>query len=405
MCGRTRCTLRPDDVLRASHLNGRCLRHVDMDRYRPSYNVSPGFNLPVIRREDGQGEDGLGQVQGQEAEQGVVLQCMKWGLIPSFTKKTEKPDHYKMFNAQSESIREKVSFRRLVPANRCLVAVEGFFEWKKDGSKRQPYYIHFKDGRPMVFAALFDSWKNSEGEILYTFTVITTSSSSSLTWLHDRMPVILGNKESIEMWLNASSSSNLDAVLKPYGDTDLAWYPVTPAMGKPSFDGPQCIKELKINQSRPISLFFSKKGPGKQLDSKPHGRITEEEATEIHPTKMGENVTEDPENSSPPTDKDDSKPGVSEACDKEAINITTKREYEELSGDTKHSDVEANEQRSSPLQKRLKDERGETVVHRNEEMKKPSPDRINKLGKSSTKKKASDAKDKQLTLLSYFGKG
>lgn len=63
-------------------------------RYRPSYNVSPGFNLPVIRREDGQGADCQGQ--GQDAEQGVVLHCMKWGLIPSFTKKTEKPDHYKM---------------------------------------------------------------------------------------------------------------------------------------------------------------------------------------------------------------------------------------------------------------------------------------------------------------------
>lgn len=52
--------------------------------------------MPVIRREDGQAADGLSQVQGQDAEQGAVLHCMKWGLIPSFTKKSEKPDHYKM---------------------------------------------------------------------------------------------------------------------------------------------------------------------------------------------------------------------------------------------------------------------------------------------------------------------
>lgn len=135
-------------------------------RYRPAYNVSPGFNLPVVRRDDG------------SDSQGAVLQCMKWGLIPGFTKKTDKPDHYRMvihpliiiytsrspffhvipnlvlkdsiisscimfyysfnlclfrfqFNARSESICEKASFRRLVPNNRCLVAVEGYalYNW------------------------------------------------------------------------------------------------------------------------------------------------------------------------------------------------------------------------------------------------------------------------------------
>ncbi|KAL3622384.1 hypothetical protein CASFOL_033795 [Castilleja foliolosa] len=118
--------------------------------YRPSYNVAPGFNVPVVRSDD------------EGDTNGVVLHCMKWGLIPSFTKKTEKIDHFRMFNARSESIREKASFRRLIPKNRCLVSFEGFYEWKKDGSKKQPYHVHFKDGRPMVFAALYDSWKNSE---------------------------------------------------------------------------------------------------------------------------------------------------------------------------------------------------------------------------------------------------
>uniref|UniRef100_A0A7N2MLC0 Embryonic stem cell-specific 5-hydroxymethylcytosine-binding protein n=1 Tax=Quercus lobata TaxID=97700 RepID=A0A7N2MLC0_QUELO len=91
---------------------------------------------------------------------------------------------YMLFNARFESINEKASFCRLIPKNRCLVAVEGFYEWKKDGQKKQPYYIHFKDGRPLVFAALYDAWENSEGEILYTFTILTTSSSSALQWLH-----------------------------------------------------------------------------------------------------------------------------------------------------------------------------------------------------------------------------
>ncbi|XP_031263352.1 uncharacterized protein LOC116121546 isoform X2 [Pistacia vera] len=227
MCGRARCTLRVDDIPRACHRTNGPVRTVNTDRYRPSYNVAPGSNFPVVRRDDG--SDG----------EGVVLHCMKWGLIPSFTKKSEKPDFYKMFNARSESVSEKASFRRLLPKSRCLVAVEGFYEWKKDGSKKQPYYIHFKDGRPLVFAALYDSWESSE----------------------DRMPVILGDKGATDIWLNGSSSSKFDMMLKPYEDSDLVWYPVTPAMGKASFDGPECIKEiqLKTEGKNPISNFFLKK--------------------------------------------------------------------------------------------------------------------------------------------------
>ncbi|XP_011089624.1 embryonic stem cell-specific 5-hydroxymethylcytosine-binding protein [Sesamum indicum] len=266
MCGRGRGTLRPDDFPRACHLNGRPVRHLNMDRYQPSYNVAPGFNVPVVRRDEEGDSDG------------VVLHCMKWGLIPSFTKKNEKIDHFRMFNARCESIREKASFRRLLPKNRCLVSFEGFYEWKKDGLRKQPYYIHFKDGRPLIFAGLFDSWRSSEGEILYSFTIVTTTSSSSLEWLHDRMPVVLGNKESTDSWLNDAPLSNLDKILKPYEGTDLAWYPVTTAIGKLSLNGPECIKEIQIKteETKSISQFFSKK----DICAKPPIKKEPVEATE-----------------------------------------------------------------------------------------------------------------------------
>ncbi|XP_021907327.1 uncharacterized protein LOC110821713 [Carica papaya] len=281
MCGRAQCTLRADDIPRACHRNNAPVRFLNTDRYRPSYNVSPGWNLSVVRR------DG-----GAESE-GVVVHCMKWGLIPSFTKKSEKPDFYKMFNARSESISEKASFRRLLPKNRCLIAVEGFYEWKKHGSKKQPYYIHFKDGRPLVFAALYDSWENSEGEILDTFTIVTTSSSSRLRWLHDRMPVILADKASTDTWLNISSTPKFDSVLKPYEKDDLVWYPVTPAMGKPSFDGPECIKEipLKKEEKNQILKFFSTKESRKE-GSKRHEENPLDESVK---TGFQKNLKEEPE--------------------------------------------------------------------------------------------------------------
>ncbi|XP_045795293.1 abasic site processing protein YoqW isoform X1 [Trifolium pratense] len=351
MCGRTRCSLRADDFPRACHRTTAPTRLLHIDRYRPSNNVSPGFNVPIIRREDG------------SENEGHVVQCMKWGLIPSFTKKTEKPDHYKMFNARSESIDEKASFRRLLPKNRCLVAVDGFYEWKKDGSKKQPYYIHFKDGRPLVFAALYDSWQNSEGEILYTFTIVTTSSSSAFQSLHDRMPVILGDKVSTDTWL--SSTSGFKSVMKPYEESDLSWYPVTPAMGKPSFDGPECIKEIQIKTEGniPISKFFSRKRAVDE-DTKPEHKVCHE------PVKI-EQTKDLSEEAKTEEERDSNLKSSGSSPSQNVTKFPIKREYDSISFDSK-----------------------------------PSLANIDQVSVNAAKKKekAKAVDDKQPTLFCYFGK-
>ena len=125
MCGRSRCTLRADDIPRACYRNNSSVRNLHMDRsvlttnhfssfllllllsiiilitiiyrYRPSYNVSPGHHLPVVRREQGSSSSSAASAAAAASESdAVVVHCMKWGLIPSFTKKSDKPDHYKM---------------------------------------------------------------------------------------------------------------------------------------------------------------------------------------------------------------------------------------------------------------------------------------------------------------------
>ncbi|KAL6217813.1 hypothetical protein ACLB2K_011030 [Fragaria x ananassa] len=347
MCGRARCTLRADDISRACYRNHGPVRSVNMDRYQPRYNVSPGANLPVVRRGD-----------GADGEDGVVLHCMKWGLIPSFTKKTEKPDHYRMFNARSESICEKASFRRLVSKSRCVVAVEGFYEWNKDGSKKQPYYVHFKDGRPLLFAALYDSWENSEGEKLYTFTIITTSSSSALGWLHDRMPVVLGDKESFDTWLDGSSASNFDKLLKPYEGPDLVWYPVTPAMGKVSFDGPECSNEIKLKTdgTNSITKFFSTKGTKKE-EINPKDTSLHDSSVK---TEFPESLNEEPETKeekvqpSSTVKCEDSKSSVSILSQEDASKEQTKRDYEEFLADSKPLPNESDKKSSaSPAKKKV----------------------------------------------------
>lgn len=364
MCGRARCTVRPDVISAACGINNGFTSTVQMDRYRPRYNVSPGSYMPVVRR--GSGSDG--QTQGDAKGQGHVLHCMKWGLIPSFTKKTEKPDHYRMFNARSESICEKASFRRLVPNNRCLVTVEGFYEWKKDGSKKQPYYIHFKNGQPLVFAALYDSWGNSEGEVLYTFTIVTTSSSSALQWLHDRMPVILGNKSCIDEWLNGPSSSKVVTILKPYEDSDLAWYPVTPAMGKPSFDSPECIIEipLKSEEKNLISNFFSKKKDSNEEQLDPKVETSNEPVEEAPAESLGAEASKISSYFKEESRHSENTVSSLDHCEEQKCGV--KRDYDH--------DV------------------------------KPNSDNNEMLRLSPAKKKGSakNAGDKQQTLLSFFGK-
>ncbi|KZV46808.1 embryonic stem cell-specific 5-hydroxymethylcytosine-binding protein-like [Dorcoceras hygrometricum] len=380
MCGRARCTLRPDDFSRACHLSSRPVRHLDMDRYRPSYNVAPGFNVPVIRRDD----------------DGFVLHCMKWGLIPSFTNKTEKPDYFRMFNARSESLREKASFRRLLPTNRCLVSVEGFYEWKKDGQKKQPYYIHFNDDRPLVFAALFDSWKNSE-EVIYTFTIVTTSSSSALEWLHDRMPVILGDKESTDLWLSDSLPSDLDKIFKPYDESDLVWYPVTPAMGKLSCNGPECIKKVKAEEIRSISHFFSTKVsrlPEPELEK----TTIKKEILEAGQPKC---IKEEPEGHSKFEDtrvKDES----IEAGHRKFVNEEPEPQYDYHESVTAEDENDLKGDVSTLLSK------GVSPVKRGYEefptAAKPFAKETNRQHKSPDRKKRKGPADTQSTLFSYFGR-
>ncbi|KAL5794591.1 hypothetical protein ACOSP7_003185 [Xanthoceras sorbifolium] len=395
MCGRARCTLRADDIPRACNRTGAPVGTINMDRYRPSYNIAPGSNLPVVRRADGSDGDGF------------LLHSMKWGLIPKFTKKTEKPDFYKMFNARSESITEKVSFRRLLPKNRCLVAVEGFYEWKKDGSKKQPYYIHFKDGRPLVFAALYDSWESSEGEILYTFTILTTSSSSALQWLHDRMPVILGNKESTDTWLKGSSSSKFDMMLKPYEGSDLVWYPVTPAMGKPTVDGPECIKEIQLKtDGNPISNFFLRKEIKEQSNMEEKSLF--DDSVKTNPLK---GLKEEPI-------KEIKKEGESDleqknSCDiSDLANQPKRLKQEHVTADDsgiQSSVKEGNHNAKSSIsilanENTAKRQKTEDIEEFVADLK-SAPHRIDKLGTIAVKKgNVKDAGGKQPTLFSYFGK-
>ncbi|KAI3439013.1 hypothetical protein D9Q98_001425 [Chlorella vulgaris] len=237
MCGRARCTLGAQEVLRTA----RASDWIDQESYQPSYNAAPGACFPVVRSGDG-GEP--------------VVHTMRWGLVPSFTKPGEKPNFFRMFNARSETVAEKASFRRLIPARRCLIPVDGFYEWVKEKDGKQPYYVHLSTGEPLVFAGLWDTWQSAEGT-MHSFTILTCDSCKRLDWLHDRMPVVLRTPEAQQRWLRTDDKDTLGTLHKlyvPYNGEDLVWHPVTRQMNTFKFQGPECCKELKIPSA---ATFFA----------------------------------------------------------------------------------------------------------------------------------------------------
>lgn len=117
------------------------------DAYFPSENCSPGARMGVLRLAGSNSQD-------EDSEKRIILEGMRWGLVPSFTKAGEKPNFFRMFNARSETVPTKSIFSRLLQSNRCIVCIDGFYEWKDEHKGKQPYYIHFKD-RPMLCAGMY----------------------------------------------------------------------------------------------------------------------------------------------------------------------------------------------------------------------------------------------------------
>ncbi|UCG28844.1 MAG: SOS response-associated peptidase [Bacteroidales bacterium] len=180
---------------------------IDPDNYRPSYYYH-AFELPRI------------PVISSENPDSVRL--FQWGLIPSWSRNEEFANdiRYKTFNAKAETITEKPSFRNAVKIHRCLVISRGFYEWQTVGREKFPYFIYLRNNEIFAFAGIFDSWTNHEtGEILNTFSIITTAANPLLEKIHNikkRMPVILSPEDEWQ-WLDTSVplSQSLQ-LLKPY---------------------------------------------------------------------------------------------------------------------------------------------------------------------------------------------
>jgi putative SOS response-associated peptidase YedK len=139
------------------------------------------------------------------------IKLYTWGLIPFWCKDEAyaREIRLKTFNARAESITEKASYRHLIKSKKCLVPVNGFYEWQARGKEKQPYFIRVRESEAFTLAGLYDQWTNKvTGEILETFTIITTAANPLMEKIHNtkkRMPVIL-NREDEKAWIDHSLS-------------------------------------------------------------------------------------------------------------------------------------------------------------------------------------------------------
>jgi putative SOS response-associated peptidase YedK len=161
----------------------------DLSSFAPRYNIAPSQEVPVIVHNEGVNE----------------LKWMKWGLVPNWAPDPSIGE--RMINARAETITEKPSFKRLVQQRHCLIPADGFYEWRREGNGKVPVWIHLKNKEPFAFAGLWDLWRDSEGQTLYTFTIITTVANALLRPIHNRMPVIF-DRLSAKQWLDPKFGPN-----------------------------------------------------------------------------------------------------------------------------------------------------------------------------------------------------
>ena len=178
MCGRYRLTSTAAELGRQFQTHV----HEELLHTRPRFNVAPTDVMPIIRVVDDE----------------RWLLPYRWGLIPPWAKDPKIGSM--MINARAETAFEKPAFKDALLHRRCLVVVDGVYEWQAGGTKKVPHLITFDDDTPVTLGGLWSSWKH-DGTSIHTFTILTTAANEQLRALHDRMPILI-DEEDRDAWLD-----------------------------------------------------------------------------------------------------------------------------------------------------------------------------------------------------------
>ena len=208
------------------------------------FNVAPTDEaLVVVQREDRR-----------------AITAYRWGLVPHWADSSKVGS--RMFNARAETLTTSPAFRDAFRRKRCLVPVDGFYEWQRIGTRRQPFSIARADGRPLALAGLWSGWRDPDADhVVRTFTIVTSGPNEQMAALHDRMPVIVP-EDAWSLWLDPEleDPGELQGLLGPTEDVQLEIRAVSPLVNNVRNEGPDLIAPSEpeaesAGMARPAGLF------------------------------------------------------------------------------------------------------------------------------------------------------
>ena len=226
MCGRFTLHASPEQIAAQFDV-------AEPERFADRYNIAPTQPVGIVRLN-----------RDATAREWALVH---WGLIPSWAK--DPGIGSRMINARGETVAEKPSFRAALKRRRCLVPADGFYEWKRLGSRKQPYYIRLRSHEPFAFAGLWEIWAGADGSEMESCTVITTTPNELMEELHDRMPVVLA-PEDYAQWLGTGRDADrreieqLQHLIRPFDAAKMEAYPVSTQVNRPMNEGAALIAPL-----------------------------------------------------------------------------------------------------------------------------------------------------------------
>ena len=211
MCGRFALTDAPEEVAALfGYLGG--------EPFPPRYNIAPTQPIAIVRQE-------------HHARRFALV---RWGLVPAWV---EDPTLFSLLiNARTEGIADKPAFKNAIRYRRCLVPASGFYEWRRQGKSKQPFWVRPRRGGIIAFAGLWETWSDRDGGEIDSACIVTTAANATVAPIHARMPVIIAHDD-FERWLTGETE-DATALLQPANDNLLEAFPVSDRVNKAEADDP-----------------------------------------------------------------------------------------------------------------------------------------------------------------------
>ncbi|WP_020670529.1 SOS response-associated peptidase [Amycolatopsis nigrescens] len=247
MCGRYAATKDPATLMQEFD----AYYGTEVEECAADYNVAPTKNVLTVVQRHPRDEEGK-VLEDEPAVRG--LRVMRWGLVPFWAK--DQSVGNKMINTRAETAAEKPSFRKALSRRRCLVPADGWFEWRRNGKEKEPFFMTGPDSASLAFGGIWETWRDPKAadpersSPLITFSILTTDAIGRLTDVHHRMPLLMP-KERWDGWLNPDVTEVGELLAPPPLDLvdSLELRPVSSKVNNVRNNGAALLERVEVEQA------------------------------------------------------------------------------------------------------------------------------------------------------------